>query len=80
MTATVTIRLHDEDRGELERRARELGLGVSSLLRELAEAEARRLRREAIRAAGQEVVDHIAAEPSARQELADLGVPQAETR
>lgn len=76
MAETVTIRLRGDDRDTLEHEARERGLGLSTLLRDLAEAEARRLRRLAIRADGQDVVDHLKRSPAARRELEDLGTPQ----
>lgn len=80
MSGTITIRLGADDRRVLEEAARERGQGVSTLMRDLAEAEARRLRRAAIRAEGQRVVDYVARTPSAREELRELGTPQAESR
>lgn len=76
MAETVTIRLRGEDRAALEHEARERGQGISTLLRDLAEAEARRLRRAAIRAEGQRVVDYVKVTPSAQRELDSLGTPQ----
>jgi hypothetical protein len=43
-----------------------------------AEAEARRVRREAIRADGDRVVAHLAEHPQARRELDELGTPQTD--
>ncbi|MGH2913925.1 MAG: DUF1778 domain-containing protein [Solirubrobacteraceae bacterium] len=77
---TLTIRLDPEDRAALEEAARKDGKGLSSLVRELAEAEARRVRREAIRADGERVMAHLNAHPEARAELDQLGTPVAELR
>lgn len=78
MAETVTIRLRGVDRDTLEHEARERGQGLSTLLRDLAEAEAGRLRRLAIRADGQDVIDYLKNSPAARRELEDLGTPQVD--
>lgn len=75
MAETLTIRLDAEDRAALEEVARKQGKGLSSFVRDLAEAEARRLRREAILADGQRVMAHLAAHPEAGAELDELGTP-----
>ncbi len=75
MAETLTIRLDAEDRAALEAAAREQGKGLSAFVREIAEAEARRVRREAIRADGARVVAHLAKHPAARGELDELGTP-----
>ncbi|MGH2862477.1 MAG: DUF1778 domain-containing protein [Solirubrobacteraceae bacterium] len=49
MTRTLTIRLSEADRAVLESAARARGEGVSTLVRDLATAEARRLRLAAVR-------------------------------
>ena len=79
MAATLTIRLEEADRQVLEAAAREQGAGLSSFVRTLAEAEAARLRRLAIRAEGERVVSYLLTEPSAQRELDDLGTPLSET-
>jgi hypothetical protein len=79
MSSTITIRLGADDRRVLEDEARERGQGISTLMRDLAEAEARRLRRVAIRAEGQRVIDYVARTAAAREELRELGTPQAES-
>lgn len=76
MAKTLTIRLGSEDRITLEEAARSEGKGLSAYLRELAEAEARRVRRAAVRAHGDQVVAHLAEHGSARAELDLLGTPQ----
>jgi uncharacterized protein (DUF1778 family) len=75
MAETLTIRLDTEDRVALEAAARQQGKGLSAFVREIAEAEARRVRREAIRADGDRVVAHLAEHPEARNELDELGTP-----
>jgi uncharacterized protein (DUF1778 family) len=78
MAKTLTIRLDADDRAELEAAAREQGKGLSAFVRDIAEAEARRMRREAIRADGDRVVAHLAQHPEARRELDELGTPLTE--
>ncbi len=75
MAETLTIRLDSGDRAVLEAAARGRGKGLSAFVREIAEAEARRVRREAIRADGDRVVAHLAEQPEARSELDELGTP-----
>jgi len=75
MAETLTIRLDAEDRATLDAAARRQGKGLSAYVREIAEAEARRVRREAIRADGDRVVAHLAEHPLARRELDELGTP-----
>ena len=75
MAETLTIRLDADDRAALEAAARWQGKGLSAFIRELAEAEARRVRREAIRADGDPVVAHLAAHSEARAELDEIGEP-----
>ena len=75
---TLTIRLDAEDRAALEELARKQGKGISSLVRGLAEAEARRARRDAIRADGESVVAHLAGHPESTAELDELGTPLAD--
>lgn len=75
MAQTLTIRLGAEDRAALEAAAHEQGKGLSAFVREVAEAEARRVRRAAIRGEGDRVMDHLAAHPDAERELDELGAP-----
>lgn len=72
---TLTIRLDAADREALEAVARGQGKGLSAFVREIAEAEARRLRRAAIRADGDRVVAHLAEQAETRKELDQLGTP-----
>lgn len=75
MAETLTIRLDADDRAALEAVARGQGKGLSAFVREIAEAEARRVRRETIRADGDRVVAHLTQHPEARTELDELGTP-----
>ena len=78
MAGTLSVRLAPEDRSVLEDAARKQGKGLSTFVRDLAEAEARRVRREAIREEGQHVVAHLARHPEARAELEEIGTPLGE--
>jgi uncharacterized protein (DUF1778 family) len=78
MAETLTIRLKEDDRTVLEVAAREQGKGLSTLVREIAEAEARRIRREAVQAEGRRVVAWLAEHPEAREELDEIGAPLGE--
>ena len=73
--AATYIGVGADDRAALEAVARGQGKGLSAFIRELAEAEARRVRREAIRADGDRVVAHLAAHSEARAELDEIGAP-----
>lgn len=75
MAKTLTIRIDADDRAVLEASAQERGQGLSAYVRALAEAEARRLRREAIRAEGDQVMAHLASHRGARAELEEIGTP-----
>jgi uncharacterized protein (DUF1778 family) len=75
MAETLTIRLDAGDRATLAEAARGQGKGLSAFVREVAEAEARRVRRAAIRANGDRVVAHLAEHPEAKDELDELGTP-----
>ncbi|MGH3438880.1 MAG: DUF1778 domain-containing protein [Sciscionella sp.] len=78
MAETLTIRLDPDDRAALEMAARGQGKGLSAFMREIAHAEARRVRREAIRADGERVVAHLAEHAESRADLDELGTPQAD--
>ena len=75
MADTLTIRLDKGDREILEAAARRRGTGLSAFVRALAAAEARRLRRAAIRASGEKVVSYLATHPAAAEELETYGTP-----
>jgi len=78
MAQTLTIRLEERDRKVLEEVARRRGTGLSAFVRELAESEASRLRREAIRADGERIVAYLDEHPEAQTELETYGTPIGE--
>lgn len=71
----VSIRLDNDVRATLEGAARERGVGLSTYLRELAEIEAKRVRRERIRAQSREVGDYAASSPEGQAFYEDWGMP-----
>jgi uncharacterized protein (DUF1778 family) len=75
MAQTLTIRLAEQDRIVLEAAARRNGTGLSAFIRDLAEAEARRLRRAEIHADGERVVSYLEQHPRAQAELEIYGTP-----
>jgi uncharacterized protein (DUF1778 family) len=75
MAETLTIRLEERDRVILEAAARRNGTGLSAFIRDLAEAEARRLSRESIRVDGERVVAYLKRHPDAEAELETYGTP-----
>jgi hypothetical protein len=79
MSPPISIRLERNTRITLEEAARERGIGLSSDLRELATQEARRVRRERIRAQSRGVGDYVAATPEAAAFFDDWGTPGGDT-
>jgi hypothetical protein len=77
MADTLSIRLTEEDRSVLSVAAARRGIGISALIRELAHAEAGRLRRGEIRAQGERFMVEFDGDPGLVSELDDLGSPQA---
>lgn len=75
MGDTLSIRLDDRDRKILAAAARRQGTGLSTLVRGLAETEARRLRRSAIRAEGERVTAYLARKPEAQSEIETYSTP-----
>jgi hypothetical protein len=75
MTGPVSIRLDDQVRAALTEEADARGIGLSSYIRQLVEAEARRLRRARIRAASEVVGKHIAESAESRAFFKDWGTP-----
>jgi hypothetical protein len=74
----VSIRLDDDVQLTLQDAARERGVGLSTYLREVAANEARRLRRERIRAQSLTVGAHVEASAEAREFFSDWGTPSGE--
>lgn len=78
MAHPVSVRLDDKIQATLEDAAKERGIGLSTYLRELAANEARRVRRERIRAQSRAVGAYVASSPEARAFYAEWGTPTAE--
>jgi GNAT superfamily N-acetyltransferase len=74
----ISVRLDSDVQTALEDAAKKRGVGLSTYLRELAETEARRLRRERIRAQSRAVGAYVASSPEARSFYEDWGTPAAE--
>jgi hypothetical protein len=71
----VSVRLDNDVRATLEDAAKERGVGLSTYLRELAEIEAKRVRRERIRTQSRAVGAHVASSPEAQAFYKDWGTP-----
>jgi len=72
--------LDPDDREALEAAACEQGKRLFTLVRGVAQAEAVRLRREAIRAESDRVVGHAAEHAQARDGLDEIGTPLGDLR
>lgn len=75
MSSPLSIRLADDVREELEAQAEALGIGLSTLLRDIATAAAREAKRARIRAASEAVGAHVAGFAEAQSFYADWGAP-----
>lgn len=73
MSHPIFVHLDDEVQVMLEAVARERGIDLAAYLRELATSEARRLRRERIRAQSKAVAAYVASSPEARAFYEDFG-------
>jgi len=78
MGVPVSIRLDDDVRDELEAQARARGVGLATLLRDLATAAARQARRERIREASAKVGELAAEAGAAREFYQEWGTPRAD--
>jgi predicted transcriptional regulator len=76
MDVPISIRLDEGVRDELEALARARGVGLSTLLRDLATEAAREARRARIREASAAVGDHVAASPEGRAFYQEWGTPR----
>jgi len=76
--APISIRLDDDVRDELEAQARTRGVGLATLLRDLATKAAQDAIRARIRAASAAVGAHVAASAEARAFYEDWGTPRAD--
>jgi GNAT superfamily N-acetyltransferase len=75
MGVPISIRLDDDVRDELEAQARAHGIGLATLLRDLATQSARDARKARIREDSAAVGAYVAASPEARAFYEDWGTP-----
>lgn len=75
MGVPISIRLDDDVRQELEAEARERGIGLATLLRDLATEAAREARRARIRRASAAISKRIATSPQGRALYEAWGTP-----
>ena len=78
MGIPVSVRLDDDVRTELESRARSQGIGLATLLRDLATRAAREARRERIREASERVGQHLAGSEEGKVLYEAWGTPQTD--
>jgi uncharacterized protein (DUF1778 family) len=74
----VSVRLDDDTQTTLEDAAKARGIGLATYLRELAANEARRVRRERIRAQSCAVGAYVASSPEGQAFYAEWGTPTAD--
>jgi uncharacterized protein (DUF1778 family) len=74
----LSIRLDDDTQATLEDAAKARGIGLATYLRELAAKEARRVRRERIRAQSRAVGAYVASSPEGQAFYAEWGNPTAD--
>jgi GNAT superfamily N-acetyltransferase len=73
MAAPISIRLDDDVRGELEAQARARGVGLATLLREIAAGAAREAKRARIRAESAAVGKYVDENAEAKRFYEDWG-------
>lgn len=78
MGVPISIRLDDDVRAELEAQARSRGIGLATLLRDLATEAARTARRARIRQASAAVGTHVATSDEAQAFYEEWGTPRAD--
>ena len=77
MSVPISIRLDDDVREELDRQARAHGIGLATLLRDLATAAAREARRARIREASAAVGAYVMSNAHAGLFYDEWGTPRA---
>lgn len=75
MTPPISVRLDDNVRATLEAEAKDRGIGLATLLRQLAADAAREVRRKRIRAQSEAVGRYVAENPEAREFYEFWGTP-----
>jgi hypothetical protein len=78
MAVPVSIRLDDDVRDELEAQARLRGIGLATLLRDLATEAAREARRNRIHRASAAVATHIASSAEGKAFYEEWGTPRTD--
>ena len=78
MGLPISIRLDDDVRDELEAQARARGIGLATLLRDLATEAAREARRSRIRQASAAIGSRVAASAEGQAFYEDWGTPRAD--
>ena len=78
MGVPISIRLDDDVRDELEAQARSRGVGLATLLRDLATEAAREARRSRIREASAQVGRYVGASAEGRALYEEWGTPRAD--
>lgn len=78
MGAPISIRLDDDVRQELETEARDRGIGLATLLRDIANQAARDARRARIRRDSERVADHLARSSEGRAFYEGWGTPRSD--
>ena len=78
MGVPVSIRLDDDVRDELETQARARGIGLATLLRDLATEAARKARRARIREASAAVGTRVATSAAGQAFYEEWGTPRAD--
>jgi GNAT superfamily N-acetyltransferase len=74
----ISIRLDDDVRDELEAQARSRGIGLATLLRDLATEAARAARRARIRQASAAIGAHVATSAEGQAFYEEWGTPRAD--
>jgi hypothetical protein len=78
MGVPISVRLEDDVRDELEAQARSRGIGLSTLLRDLATEAARQARRARIRDASAAVGRHVTTSAEGQALYDGWGTPRAD--
>jgi hypothetical protein len=78
MGVPISIRLDDDVRAELEAQARARGIGLATLLRDLATMAAREARRSRIRQASAVIGVHVATSAEGQAFYEDWGTPRTD--
>jgi len=78
MSAPISVRLDDDVRHELETQAQQRGIGLATLLRELAKTAADEGRRARIREESAAVARYVRSSPEAQEFYRDWGTPLAD--